>query len=80
MQNFPYQLFKHCCMGKVIKFFPFTQLVIYLLSCHGYHPLLVLGKDILLIIVFKHIFLSIVLINILIIFSFPFFCLTFPVN
>ena len=36
-------------------------MVFYFLSCHGYDALLVLGKDISLKYVFKHIFLSIVL-------------------
>ena len=55
-------------MGNVMKFLSLYLNGFIFLSCHGYHLLLVLGKDILLIIVFKHIFLSIVLINILIIF------------
>ena len=38
-------------------------MVFYFLSCHGYHALLVLGKDIPLIYVFKDIFLSIVLLK-----------------
>ena len=52
-------------------------MVFYLLSGLGYHTLLVLGKDIPLKYVFKHIFLSIVLINLIIILSFPLFGLTF---
>ena len=36
-------------------------MVVYFIYCHGYHALLVLGKDIPLKYVFKHIFLSIVL-------------------
>ena len=36
-------------------------MVFYVISRHGYHALLVLGKDIPLKYVFKHIFLSIVL-------------------
>ena len=43
-------------------------MVFYFLSCHGYHALLVLGKDIPLKYVFKHIFLSIVLFNLIITF------------
>ena len=43
-------------------------MVFYFISCHGYHALLVLGKDIPLKYVFKHIFLSIVLFNLIIIF------------
>ena len=54
-------------------------MVFYFISCHGYHALLVLGKDIPLKYVFKHIFLSIVLFNLIIIFSFPLFGLTFLV-
>ena len=54
-------------------------MVLYFISCHGYHALLVLGKDIPLKYVFKHIFLSIVLFNLIIIFSFPLFGLTFLV-
>ena len=38
-------------------------MVFYFLSCHGYHALLILGKDIPLKYVFKHIFLSIVFFN-----------------
>ena len=38
-------------------------MIFYLLSCHGYHDPLVLGKDIPLKYVFKHIFLSIVLVK-----------------
>ena len=41
-------------------------MVFYLLSCHGYHAQLVLGKDIPLKYVFKPIFLSIVLFNLMI--------------
>ena len=54
-------------------------MVFYLLSGLGYHTLLVLGKDIPLKYVFEHIFLSIVLFNLIIIFSFPLFGLTFLV-
>ena len=54
-------------------------MVFYLLSGLGYHALLVLGKDIPLKYVFKHIFLSIVMFNLIIIFSFPLFGLTFLV-
>ena len=61
--NLRYQLSKHCCMGNVMKFLsPYLNGFI-LLSCHGYHALLVLGKDIPLNYVFQHIFLSIVLIK-----------------
>ena len=38
-------------------------MLLNLLSYHGYHALLVLGKDIPLKYAFKHIFLSIVLFN-----------------
>ena len=38
-------------------------MVFYIISCHGYHALVVLGKDIPLKYVFKHIFLSIVLLK-----------------
>ena len=54
-------------------------MVLYFLSYHGYHALLVLGKVVPLKYVFKHIFLSIVLFNLIIIFSFPLFGLTFLV-
>ena len=58
-------------MGNVIIFLsPFLKGFL-LISYHGYHALLVLGKDIPLKYVFKHIFLSIVLFNLIIIFSFP---------
>ena len=43
-------------------------MVFYFISCHGYHALLVIGKDIPLKYVFKHIFLSIVLFNMIILF------------
>ena len=43
-------------------------MVFYYLSCHGYDTLLVLGKDIPLKYVFKHIFLSILLFNLINIF------------
>ena len=79
MQNFPYQLSKHCCMGNVMKFLSPYLKGFLLLSNHGYHALLTLGKDIPLKYVFKHIFLSIVLINLIIVFSFLLFCLTFLV-
>ena len=66
-------------MANVMKFLsPYLNGFI-LLSCHGYHALLVLGEDIPLKYVFKHIFLSIVLFNLIIIFSFPLFGLTFLV-
>ena len=42
---------------------PFTSVVQYFLSCHGYHAPLVLGKDIPLKYVCIHIFLPIVLIK-----------------
>ena len=54
-------------------------MVFYLLSGIGYHTLLVLGKDVPLKYVFKHIFLSIVLFNLIIIFSFPLVGSTFLV-
>ena len=54
-------------------------MVCYLISCHGYHALLVFGKDIPLNYVFKHIFISIVLFNLITIFTFPSFGLTFLV-
>ena len=44
-------------------------MVFYFRSDHGYHALLILGKDIPLKYVFKHIFLSILLFNLIIIFS-----------
>ena len=45
------------------NFSPFTLRVFYIISCHWYRALLVLGKDIPLKYVFKHIFLSIVLVK-----------------
>ena len=48
-------------MGNVVKFHSPYQNGFILLSCLGYHALLVLGKDIPLKYVFKYIFLSIVL-------------------
>ena len=71
MLNFRYQLFKHRCLSNVMNFlFP---------NLNGSLLTLVLGKDIPLKYVFKHIFLSIVLFNMLITFSFPLSCLTFLV-
>ena len=66
-------------MGNVMKFLPpfLKGFLRYILS--WIHALLVLGKDIPLKYVFKHIFLSIVLFNLIIIFSFPFVGLTFLV-
>ena len=55
-------------------------MVFYFLSCHGYHALLVLGKDIPVKYVFKHIFLSIVLFNLISIFSFSLVGLMFIVS
>ena len=66
-------------MGNVMKFLSPTYRVFYIISCHEYHAQLVLGKDITLKYVFKHIFLSILLFNLIIIFSFPLFGLTFLV-
>ena len=54
-------------------------MVFYFVSWHGYHVLFVLGKDIPLEYVFKTHFLSIVLFNLIIIFSFPLVGLTFLV-
>ena len=54
-------------------------MVFYFLSGLVYLALLVLGKDILLKYVFKHIFLSVDLFNLLITFSFPLHRLTFLV-
>ena len=54
-------------------------MVFYIISCHGYHAPLALGKDISLKYVLKHIFLSIVLFTLINIFSFPLFGLTFLV-
>ena len=51
----------------------------YFISYHGYLALLVLGKDIPLKYVFKDIFLSIVLFNLITIFSIPLVGLTFLV-
>ena len=68
MLNFRYQLFKHRCLGNVMNFlFP---------NLNGSLLTIVLGKDIPLKYVFKHIFLSIVLFNLIIIFSFPLVGLT----
>ena len=75
MLSFLYQLSKHRCTGNIMKFLPLTSMVFYFLSCHGYHALLVIGKDISLKHVFKHIFLSIVYL-LMITFSFPLFCLS----
>ena len=58
-----------------MNFLPLYLNGFILLSCHGYHALLVLGKDMPLKYVFKHIFLSIVLFNLTITFSFPLVCL-----
>ena len=67
-------------MGNVMKIcLPFPKGVFYVISRHEYHALLALGKDIPLKYVFKHIFLSILLFNLIIIFSFPLFGLTFLV-
>ena len=62
-------------MGDVKKFLSPYLKGFLLLSNHGYHALLTLGKDIPLKYVFKHIFLSIVLFNLMITFSFPWVCL-----
>ena len=64
-------------MGNAMIFSPLTSRVFDIISCHGYRALSVLGKDIPLKYVFKHIFLSIVLFNLIIIFSFPLVGLTF---
>ena len=61
MQNFLCPLSKHRCMGDVKKFLSPYLKGFLLLSNHGYHALLTLGKDIPLKYVFKHIFVSIVL-------------------
>ena len=46
MLNFRYQLFKHRCLGNVMKFLsPYLNGFLFSI-CHGYHALLVLGKDI----------------------------------
>ena len=63
MLNSLYQLSKHCCMGNVMKFLSLYLNDSLLLSCHGYHAPLVLGKDIPLKYVCIHIFLPIVLIK-----------------
>ena len=76
MQNFLCPLSKHRCLGYVMKFLSPHLNGFLLLSCHGYHAMFVLGKDISLKHVFKHIFLSIVLFNLMITFSCPLFCLT----
>ena len=56
-------------MGNVMKIpLPIPKGFSTIISCHGYHALLVLGKDIPLKYVFKHIFLSIVLFTLIIIF------------
>ena len=56
---------------------PLPERVFYFISYQGYHALLVLGKDIPLKYVFKHIFLFIVLFTLIILFSFPLVGLTF---
>ena len=66
-------------MGNVMKFLSPYLKGFLLLSNHGYHALLTLGKDIPLKYVFKHIFLFIVLFNLIIIFSFPLVGLRFLV-
>ena len=71
------QLSKHRCMGIVMKFLSPYLNGFKILFCHGYHALLVLGKDIPLKYVFKHIFLSILLFNQIIIISFRLFGLTY---
>ena len=53
-----------------MKFSPLTERIFYVIYYRGYHALLVLGKDMPLKYVFKHIFLSIVLFNMIIIFYF----------
>ena len=60
-------------MGNIMRFLPPYLKSVYIISCHGYHALLVLGKDMCLKYVFRHIFLSIVLFNLMIIFSFHWF-------
>ena len=50
-------------MGNVMKFLPPFLKGFLHICCRGYHALFVLGKDIPLKYVFKHIFLSIVLFN-----------------
>ena len=80
MVNFLYRLSKHRCMGNVMKFLSpyingFLLSILSWISCsacpwEGYT----------LKYVFKHIFLSIVLFNLIIIFSVPWVGLTFLVN
>ena len=60
---FPAQFSKHRCMGNAMKSLSPYLKSFYIISCHGYHALLILGKDIPLKYVFKHIFLSIVFFN-----------------
>ena len=51
------QLSKHRCIGNVMKIpLPIPKGFSTIISCHDYHALLVLGKDIPLKYVFKHIF------------------------
>ena len=67
-------------MGNVMKIsLPFPKGVFYVISRHGYHALLTLGKNIPLKYVYKHIFLSNVLFDLIIIFSFALFCLIYLV-
>ena len=76
MLNSLYQLSKHRCMGNVMKFLSLYLNDSLLLSCHGYHAPLVLGKDIPLKYVCIHIFLPIVRIKPGNHLSFPLVCLT----
>ena len=69
-QMFLAQLSKHCCMGNVMKFLPPFLKGFLHICCRGYHALFVLGKDIPLKYVYNHIFLSIVLFKLIIVFSF----------
>ena len=74
-------LSKHRCMGNIMILPSPPLSKCFWTCCHIMYILLrfPLGKDILPILVCKHIFLSNVLINLMITFSFPLFCLNFLV-
>ena len=74
-------LSKHRCMGNIMILPSPPLSKCFWTCCHIMYILLrfPLGKDILPILVCKHIFLSNVLINLITTFSFPLFCLAFLV-
>ena len=75
---FPDRLSKLRCSGKHHEFSlaPSTKCFWNLLTHYVYHVPPLVRKDIPLILVWKHIFPSIILFNQIITFSFPLFCLT----